>query len=121
MGKRLEAGWWQRFAWVALVWASLGLLIWVPFLYIAIRRNRAADWCAFASFVLYEIVSMSWTEILPNDDSKAGLGLIAILTLLAATVMLLFAEFDKKTPRQPQYGAAPAPHPGQPYGYPYGR
>ncbi|MEU0441292.1 hypothetical protein ABZ202_16245 [Streptomyces sp. NPDC006186] len=121
MVKRLEAGWWQRLAWVALSWVSLGFLMWVPFLYIGIRRNRASDWFAFGSFVLYEIVSMSWTEILPNQTNRAGLGLIVILTLITATLMLLFGEFDKKTPRQPAYAPAhPAPHP-RPYGYPYGR
>ena len=39
--KRLEAGWFQRIGWVALAWFSFGLLAWVPFLYVAIRRGRS--------------------------------------------------------------------------------
>lgn len=35
--KRLEGGWFQRLAWAALGWFSLGLLVWVPFLYVALR------------------------------------------------------------------------------------
>lgn len=120
MSKRLEAGWGQRLAWVVLVWASLGFLVWVPFLYVAIRRNRGADWGAFVSFVVYEVVSMTWSSVLPDGDNRTLLGLVAFLTMAVATLLLLFAEFDKKTPRPP-YAAAPAPHPGQPYGYPYGR
>lgn len=120
MGKRLEAGWGQRFAWAALGWLTLGFLVWVPFLYVAIRRNRAADWGAFASFMLYEVVIVTWSTVLPDGDNRTLLGWVAVVTLMVATSLLLFAEFDKKTPRLP-YGVAPMPQPGPPYGYPYRR
>ncbi|MFI1567294.1 hypothetical protein ACH4ZX_30330 [Streptomyces sp. NPDC020490] len=122
--KRLEAGWLQRIAWSVLVWGSLGLLAWVPFLYVAIRRGRGSDWGAFCSFVLYELITIPWLS-LSNDDGDAILGSVIVLTLLIGTIMLLFAEFDSPLPRQQPYGAMPmpGPQPGQPYGqgYPYAR
>ena len=125
MERRLEAGWFQRLAWSALVWCSLGLLAWVPFLYVAIRRRRSSDWGAFAAFVLYEAVTLPWASITGgNSDGDPLLGAVAIVTWLVATAMLLFAVFDRPTPKQPPYGALPTPPPpaqGQPYGYPYGR
>lgn len=128
MDKRLEAGWLQRIAWSVLAWGSLGLLIWVPFLYVAIRRGRASDWGAFASFVLYECVTLPWASWTSGGDGDPILGAVAVLCLLVATAMLLFAVFDDQRPKQgaqPPYGApvpsAPVPAQGQPYGYPYGR
>ncbi|MEV7860905.1 hypothetical protein AB0O86_19250 [Streptomyces hirsutus] len=124
MEKRLEAGWFQRIAWSVLVWGSLGLLVWVPFLYVAIRRGRGSDWGAFAAFVLYECVTLSWSSITSSGDGDPILGAVALLCLLTATVMLLFAVFDKRRPAQvvqSAYGAPTAPVQGQPYGYPYGR
>ncbi|MEU2596378.1 hypothetical protein [Streptomyces hirsutus] len=124
MEKRLEAGWFQRIAWSVLVWGSLGLLAWVPFLYVAIRRGRGSDWGAFAAFVLYECVTLSWSSLTSRSDGDPILGAVALLCLLTATVMLLFAVFDKRQPTQvvpSAYGAPTAPAQGQPYGYPYGR
>ncbi|MFF9408736.1 hypothetical protein ACF1B0_24905 [Streptomyces anandii] len=125
MKKRLEAGWFQRIAWSVLVWFSLGLLVWVPFLYVAIRRGRGSDWGAFAAFMVYEVATVTGLSVLPDDgDSSAVLGIVIILCLLTATAMLLFAMFDQRLPRPAvPYGAAPmAPAPQQgPYGYPYGR
>jgi hypothetical protein len=125
MARRLEAGWLQKIAWSALVWCSLGLLAWVPFLYVAIRRRRPSDWGAFAAFALYEAVTLPWASTTGgNSDGDPVLGAVAILTWLVATAMLLFAVFDKPAPEQPLYGATPTPLPpgqGQPYGYPYGR
>ncbi|ANH91903.1 MULTISPECIES: hypothetical protein [unclassified Streptomyces] len=132
MEKRLEAGWLQRIAWSVLVWGSLGLLVWVPFLYVAIRRRRGSDWGAFAAFVLYEGVTVTWMSVLPDqDDGDAVLGIVIILCLLAATLMLLLAMFDRRAAgaaAAPQahgagsgaYGAVPgsAASPG-PYGNPY--
>ncbi|MFF3504122.1 hypothetical protein [Streptomyces sp. NPDC003247] len=121
--KRLEGGWFQRLAWVVLAWVSLGILVWVPFLYVAVRRGRASDWFAFASFALYECVTLPW---LATDDSADGgefVGLAMIVTMLNAAWMLLFAVFDKKLAAPAMaYAAAPAPQ-GHPYqqGYPYGR
>jgi hypothetical protein len=114
--KRLEGGWFQRLAWAALVWCSLGLLVWVPFLYVAIRRGRPSDWGAFASFALYEVLTLPWALITADGDGDPFLGIAVIVSLLVATWMLLFALFDKKVPT---FAAGPA-YPYQ-QGYPYGR
>ncbi|MEU0058969.1 hypothetical protein [Streptomyces sp. NPDC006334] len=120
--KRLEGGWFQRLAWSALVWLSLGLLAWVPFLYVAIRRGRPSDWGALAAFVLYEAVTIPWLS--STNDRPTGdpfLGIALFVTWVTATCMLLFAVFD---PKAPAYAAAgPGPGPGYPYqpGTPYGR
>jgi uncharacterized membrane protein YhaH (DUF805 family) len=109
MEKRLEAGWWQRIAWVVLAWGSCGLLMWVPFLYVAIRRGRGSDWGAFASFALYECVTLPWAMVRGGGDGDPFLGLAVVLTMLMAAGMLLFAMFDRPTPKQPRYGAVPVP------------
>ena len=119
--KRLEAGWFQRIAWAALGWFSLGLLVWVPFLYVAIRRGRPSDWGAFASFAFYECLSLPWSIATADiDGGDPILGLVVILTLLMASAMLLFAMFDKRRTNPAAYGApvyAPQPPQPQPYGY----
>jgi hypothetical protein len=117
--RRLEGGWFERFAWVLLVWLSLGFLAWVPFLYVGIRRGLSSDWAAFVSFALYEVAIVTATVVSDNDDSDAFFGAMFLITLLMATGMLLFAMFDKKTPAAPAYGAG-HPNPYQ-QGYPYGR
>jgi hypothetical protein len=118
--KRLEAGWFQRLAWTVLGWGSLGLLVWVPFLYVAIRRGRSSDWGAFAAFLLYECVTVPWLATDDSPDGDGFMGLAILVTLVTATWMLLFALFDKKA--QPVPMAAP-PYGQPPYqqGYPYGR
>ncbi|MEH0578197.1 MULTISPECIES: hypothetical protein [Streptomyces] len=128
--RRLEGGWFQRLAWTALVWGSLGFLAWVPFLYVAVRRGLASDWTAFGAFSLYECVIVTWAVVSDNDDGDALLGVAIMVALVTASVLLLFAVFDTKTPAAasasgPAYGA------GQPYGagqanpyqqgYPYGQ
>ncbi|OQR65850.1 hypothetical protein B6E66_00565 [Streptomyces maremycinicus] len=118
--RRLTAGWFQRLAWVVLVWVSLGFLVWVPFLYVATRRGLSSDWAAFGSFALYECVILPWAVMTPDGDGDAFFGIAILVTLLTATVLLLTAVFDKKFPNaQPAYGGM-APQ-GQQYGYPYGR
>ncbi|MFF8592683.1 hypothetical protein ACF061_14770 [Streptomyces sp. NPDC015220] len=125
MDKRLEAGWLQRIAWSVLAWGSLGLLMWVPFLYVAIRRGRGSDWGAFAAFTLYECVTLPWAVVTSDGDGDPILGAVAVLCLLAATAMLLFAVFDPRSAQAaaPAYGGGGAPtkppH-GQPYGASYG-
>ncbi|MFI5972995.1 hypothetical protein [Streptomyces sp. NPDC051452] len=122
MEKRLEAGWFQRIAWSVLAWGSLGLLVWVPFLYVAIRRRRGSDWGAFAAFALYECVTFPWA-IWKTNQSDPVLGGVFLLCLLVATALLLFAVFDRRPPEQrvpPVYGT-PTPAQGHPYGNPYGR
>ncbi|MET9505977.1 hypothetical protein ACFYO5_36960 [Streptomyces sp. NPDC006259] len=119
---RLEAGWLQRIAWVALAWFSFGLLAWVPFLYVAIRRGRSADWAAFGAFALYECVTIPWMATDDSPDGDGYMGLAIMVTLVTAACMLLWAMFDKRVPAMPAmvYGA-----PGQQghyqQGYPYGR
>nr|BFD84389.1 hypothetical protein StreXyl84_37900 [Streptomyces sp. Xyl84] len=123
MEKRLEAGWFQRIAWVILAWGSLGMLMWVPFLYVAIRRGRGSDWGAFASFLLYECVTVTWIALMPDEGQDDLLfGFVIIGCMLAAALVLLFALFDKRSPQgaAPAYGPPRATAPGS-YGYPYGR
>ncbi len=110
----------QRVAWTALVWCSLGMLVWVPFLYVAIRRGLPSDWGAFAAFALYECVTLPWAVITSEDDSDAFFGGAVIVTFLVASWLLLFAVFDAKTrpALAPAYGQPP--YQQQP-GYPYGR
>ncbi|MCQ9134033.1 hypothetical protein [Streptomyces hilarionis] len=119
-GRRLEGGWFQRLAWTALVWGSLGFLAWVPFLYAAIRRGLPSDWTAVGAFALYECVIVTMTAVSEGDDGDVYFGMTFLTALITATVLLLFAVFDGKTQRSvPAYGAAQA----NPYqqGYPYGR
>jgi tryptophan-rich sensory protein len=118
--KRLEAGWAQRIAWSVLVVASLGLLVWVPFLYVAIRRGRRSDWGAFAAFLLYELVTLPWATV-QSDAGDPVLGAVAVVTLAMAVWLLLFALFDKRTPKYPtaKAGRIPGPVPGPAPGNPY--
>lgn len=119
MDKRLEAGWFQRLAWSVLAVGSFGLLVWVPFLYVAIRRGRGSDWGAFIAFALYEVGSLSLANV-PADRGDGALGLIAIITFGMAIWMLMFPLFDKPTPRNAMaVGAGPAPWPAQHAGNPY--
>ncbi|XUL90415.1 hypothetical protein ACQ86D_30440 [Streptomyces galilaeus] len=116
MAKRLEAGWGQRIAWVFLAWGSCGLLMWVPFLYAAIRRGRGSDWGAFASFVLYECVSLPWAASGGSSSGDPFLGLAVVLTMLMAAGLLLFGMFDTPAPRQQLYMGMPVPpQQGNPY------
>ncbi|GAB3173994.1 hypothetical protein [Streptomyces incanus] len=91
----------------------------------AIRRGRGSDWGAFAAFVLYECVTLSWSSLTSRGDGDPILGAVALLCLLTATTMLLFAVFDGRRPTQgvlrSAYGAPTTPAQGQPYGYPYDR
>ncbi|WP_329300098.1 hypothetical protein OG410_17990 [Streptomyces sp. NBC_00659] len=118
MDKRVEAGWFQRLAWSVLAVGSFGLLVWVPFLYVAIRRGRGSDWGAFASFVLYEVGFLSLVS-LPKGEGEATLGLVVLGTLVLAVWLLAGPLFDKPTPRNAMTGAGHAPWPGQAAGNPY--
>ncbi|MFD8736841.1 hypothetical protein ACFV06_18260 [Streptomyces sp. NPDC059618] len=119
MDKRLEAGWFQRLAWSVLAVGSFGLLVWVPFLYVAIRRGRGSDWGAFAAFALYEVGSLSLMTV-PADRGNGALGLVALTTFGMAVWMLMFPLFDKPTPRNTMaVGMGHAPWPAQQAGNPY--
>jgi hypothetical protein len=116
MEKRLEAGWWQRIAWVVLSWGSCGLLMWVPFLYVAIRRGRVSDWGAVAAFALYESVSLPLAMVRGSADDDPFLGLAVIVTMLVAAGLLLFGVFDRPTPKPQGYMGVPVPQQaGNPY------
>ncbi|MEU4168687.1 hypothetical protein AB0F46_17650 [Streptomyces sp. NPDC026665] len=117
MDKRLEAGWFQRVVWSVLAVGSVGLLVWVPFLYVAIRRGRGSDWGAFCAFALYEVGSLSLAD-LPADKGNMTLGLVFLSTAALAVWLLLGPLFDKPTPRNALAGAGgpwPAQAPGNPY------
>ncbi|MGW7612543.1 hypothetical protein ACWGKW_35895 [Streptomyces sp. NPDC054766] len=118
MDKRLEAGWFQRLVWSVLAVGSFGLLVWVPFLYVAIRRGRGSDWGAFLSFALYEVGSLSLAN-LPTGKGEAALGLVVLATLSMAVWLLAGPLFDKPTPRNAMNGAVPASWPGQGAANPY--
>jgi hypothetical protein len=120
--KRLEAGWFQRIGWVALAWFSFGLLAWVPFLYVAIRRGRSSDWVAFGAFALYECVTVPWMATDDSPDGDGYMGLAILVTLTTAACMLLWGMFDKRILTMPAmaYGA-PGPQGHYQQGYPYGR
>lgn len=99
---------------------SLGLLVWVPFLYVAIRRGRGSDWGAFSAFALYELVTLLWTTI-ESDAGDLIFGAVVIFTLAMAVCLLLFALFDKRTPKYAaaNAGLVPGPFPGPAPGNPY--
>ncbi|MFS4108152.1 hypothetical protein [Streptomyces sp. PD-S100-1] len=72
-----------------------------------------------ASYVLYEAVCLIWSSVLPGGGDRTLLSLVVFVAMITGTLLLLFAEFDGKTPRPP-YATAPAPQPCPPYGSPYG-
>ncbi|MFE4548575.1 hypothetical protein [Streptomyces sp. NPDC056785] len=109
MDKRLEAGWVQRIAWSVLAVGSLGLLVWVPFLYVAIRRGRGSDWGAFAAFLLYEVVTLPWAITQKSDSGDPILGVVALVSIGMAVGMLLFAVFDRRQPKYRAVGQGPVP------------
>ncbi|WP_328555119.1 MULTISPECIES: hypothetical protein [unclassified Streptomyces] len=120
MDKRLEAGWFQRLVWSVVAVGSFGLLVWLPFLYVAIRRGRGSDWGAFVSFALYEVGSVSLANV-PHDKGDAALALVALSTLAIAVWLLAGPLFDKRAPRNVMAGPVPAPWPAQAPGNPYMR
>ncbi|MFD8351450.1 hypothetical protein ACFV1X_21235 [Streptomyces coelicoflavus] len=95
MQRRLEAGWGQKTAWSVLVVASLSILVWVPFLYVGIKRGRRADWVTFAVFAVYTVVVLPWAGVRGDGPGDPVLGAFAIIAMAAAVCMLLFTVFDK--------------------------
>ncbi|SHI67774.1 hypothetical protein [Streptomyces sp. 3214.6] len=95
MGRRLEAGWGQKIAWSVLVVGSLSILVWVPFLYVGIRRGRRADWITFGVFALFSAITWPWAIASSEGPGDPILGTVAILAMAAAVSMLLFTVFDK--------------------------
>ncbi|MEV0961223.1 hypothetical protein AB0J25_01135 [Streptomyces sp. NPDC049910] len=99
---RLEAGILQRAAWCLLTLGSLGLLSWVPFLYVALRRGRRRDWWTCAAFFVVQAVVVTGVVLIarnPGDRTLETLqpyfGSLMHLTLGPGTLMLAFATFDK--------------------------
>ncbi|GHA70348.1 hypothetical protein GCM10010372_82000 [Streptomyces tauricus] len=95
MESRLEAGWGQKAAWSALVAASMGLLVWVPFLYVALKRKRRSDWTALAAFAVAGVALAVWAGASSDGPGDPALGAYAIVLIVVAIVMLLFTVFDK--------------------------
>jgi drug/metabolite transporter (DMT)-like permease len=95
MDRRLEAGWGQKIAWSVLVVVSLGLLSWIPFLYVVLKRKRRGDWIAFAAFAVATVVLASWAASVSDGPDNPVLGAYAVLLIVTAVVMLLFTVFDK--------------------------
>ncbi|GAA2517421.1 hypothetical protein [Streptomyces gobitricini] len=100
---RLEAGILQRVAWCLLTLGSLGLLSWVPFLYVALRRGRRRDWWTCAAFFVVQAVVVTGVVLVarsPGDRTLEVLqplfGSLMHLTLASGTLMLAFATFDRR-------------------------
>ncbi|MCI4046133.1 hypothetical protein [Streptomyces sp. TRM75563] len=99
---RLEAGILQRAAWCLLTLGSLGLLSWVPFLYVALRRGRRRDWWTCAAFFVVQAVVVTGAVLItrtPGDRTLEALqpyfGSLMQLTLASGVLMLAFATFDR--------------------------
>ncbi|MEU9208533.1 hypothetical protein AB0D27_11405 [Streptomyces sp. NPDC048415] len=95
MERRLKAGWIQKVAWSVVVVGSLSILIWVPFLYVGIRRGRRADWVTFGAFLAYFVAVAPWAISTSDGPGDPVLGTVAIVAMAVAVVMLLFTVFDK--------------------------
>lgn len=98
---------------------TLGLLVWVPFLYVAIRRGRGSDWFAFAAFLLYELVILPWASFQPDGAGDTVLGMVVVFTMMMAVGLLLFAVFDRRGPKNAVVSGVPFPAP--PHSNPYMR
>lgn len=69
-------------------------------------------------------MTLSWRGLTSRGDGDPLLGVVVLLCLPAATLMPLFAVFDKRQPAQQAqtaYGTPPAPVQGQAHGCSYGR
>ncbi|MFI6086777.1 hypothetical protein [Streptomyces sp. NPDC051218] len=95
MDRRLEAGWGQKAAWSLLVAVTLGLLSWVPFLYVGIRRGRRGDWATFVAFAVATVILAVWSGLSSDGPGDPWLGAYAIVLIVVAAVMLLFTVFDQ--------------------------
>ncbi|WP_338899715.1 tetratricopeptide repeat protein [Streptomyces sp. TG1A-60] len=99
---RLEAGILQRATWCLLTLGSLGLLSWVPFLYVALRRGRRRDWWTCAAFFVVQAVVVTAVVLItrsPGDRTLEALqplfGSLMHITLASGPLMLAFATFDR--------------------------
>ncbi|RFC77340.1 hypothetical protein DXZ75_05070 [Streptomyces sp. AcE210] len=80
-------------AWSALVVVSLAFLSWVPFLYIAVKRQRSQDWITMAAFSVVTVVEIVWGSIVADGPDNPYLGAWAIITWIVA-IILIFTRFD---------------------------
>ena len=94
MRDRLEAGVGQKVAWSASVVASLGLLMWVPFLVVAIRRGGNRYWGAFAAFAAMTAVVSVWAGATSDGPGDAILGAVLIAAVATAVVLVWVWLFD---------------------------
>ncbi|WP_326745230.1 hypothetical protein [Streptomyces sp. NBC_01760] len=86
----------QKIAWSLLVVCSLGLLQWVPFLVVAIKRGLRRDWIAFGAFAFVAVVTAIWGGLTANgDDDQSLLGFLDIGAMGTAVVLVWVWLFNK--------------------------
>ncbi|MFB7311652.1 hypothetical protein [Streptomyces sp. NPDC056192] len=96
MGNQVEAGVGQKIAWSLLVVCSLGLLQWVPFLVVAIKRGLRRDWLAFGAFAFVSMVTAIWGGVTANsDDDQPLLGFVLIGVMGTAVVLIWVWLFNR--------------------------
>ncbi|MFJ3271068.1 hypothetical protein [Streptomyces sp. NPDC086776] len=96
MSTQVEAGVGQKIAWSLLVVCSLGLLQWVPFLVVAIKRGLRRDWIAFGAFAFVAVGTAIWGGVTANsDDDQPVLGFLLIGAMGTAVVLIWVWLFNR--------------------------
>ncbi|MGW3764236.1 hypothetical protein [Streptomyces sp. NPDC005131] len=95
MSNQVEAGVGQRVLWSLLVLCSLGLLQWVPFLVVAIKRGLRRDWLAFWAFAFVSVVTAIWGGLTADRDGQPLLGFLLIGAMGTAVVLIWVWLFNK--------------------------
>lgn len=73
---------------------TLGVLSFVPSLALAVRRQRAGDWVAFAGFAAANVAWVLWAALTPEETRGAEFAadlLLVLVTTLGAAAHALFA------------------------------
>lgn len=95
MRTQVEAGVGQRIAWSLLVVCSLGLLQWVPFLVVAIKRGLRRDWIALGAFAFVSVVTAIWGGVTADGPGDSLLGFVSIGAMGTAVVLIWVWLFNK--------------------------
>lgn len=87
---------WQRALWSLVPIGSLGLLAWLPFLYLALTRTRPRDMWLAAAFGAGTVIECVLAVAV---DDEGGLGAFAgllFIAFIAAAVVMVWVETRPK-------------------------